>query len=388
MSRVSWSTSLTNSAPASEDSNHGGFQHSLWFQVFDFRFQQVCVVRQPTVSAGLVSGLVTFAAQHGIEPSALLRQAGIEPSLLEDLDNRAPLTAYIAAMRTAKALTGNNALALHCAAAVGMREISIVGLIMEAAATIGEAYIQMRRFGRLAMEIDVPMGGPRFELVSQDDKFFLVDRLRMPEDFPELTEAAFTWLICGPRRYMDRSPVVSAHISYAAPAHSREYERIFQCPVTFSAPWNALEMHPQALSWQVAQNPTYVFGLLTERAESLLADIETAGPTAAHLRSVLLTVLHHGGVRVDDLALQMGISRQTLFRRLRREGTTYEEVLDQLRRRLALDYLRGGKASVSETAYLVGFSDASTFSRAFKRWTGQTPRAFRRSVALQRFGSA
>lgn len=340
-------------------------------------------MRKPTVSAGLVSGLVSFAARHGIDPNALLRQAEIEPDVLDDPDNRAPLTAFIAAMRSAKALTGDAAFALHYAEAVGMREISIVGLIMEASATVGEAYTQMRRYGRLAMEVDVATDGPRFELVPRDDKIFLVDRFRMPEDFPELTEVAFTWLICGPRRYMDRSPVLSVHLSYAAPAHSQEYERIFQCPVTFSAPWSALEMHPQSFSWQVAQNPTYVFGLLTERAESLLDIVEPARPVSSHLQSLLLTVLHHGGVRVDDLAAQMGFSRQTLFRRLRHEGTTYAEVLDQLRRRLALRYLRGGKASVNETAYLVGFSDAAAFSRAFKRWTGQTPRAFRRCASQQ-----
>ena len=73
----------------------------------------------------------------------------------------------------------------------------------------------------------------------------------------------------------------------------------------------------------------------------------------------------------------MGFSRQTLFRRLKEEGTTYTQVLDQLRHRLAIEYLKGSKASVNDTAYLVGFSDAASFTRAFKRWTGKTPGDFR-----------
>jgi AraC-like DNA-binding protein len=71
------------------------------------------------------------------------------------------------------------------------------------------------------------------------------------------------------------------------------------------------------------------------------------------------------------------MSRQTLYRRLKEEGCTFEQVLDDLRHRLALDYLTARKASVNETAYLVGFSDPAAFSRAFKRWTGKSPREMR-----------
>ncbi len=79
------------------------------------------------------------------------------------------------------------------------------------------------------------------------------------------------------------------------------------------------------------------------------------------------------------IAGKLGLSRQTLFRRLRAEGVTFERVLDELRHTLALHYLQGQKVSVNETAYLVGFSDPAAFSRAFKRWTGSRPHWMRQS---------
>ena len=93
-----------------------------------------------------------------------------------------------------------------------------------------------------------------------------------------------------------------------------------------------------------------------------------------------MLILHKGDVGMDVIAAKMGVSRQTLFRRLKAEGVTFEIILDELRQRLALHYLAGRKASVNETAYLVGFSDPAAFSRAFKRWTGTTPTAPRRAA--------
>ena len=80
---------------------------------------------------------------------------------------------------------------------------------------------------------------------------------------------------------------------------------------------------------------------------------------------------------MNVIARKLGLSRQTLFRKLKAEGVTFEKVLDELRHKLALHYLSGKKASVNETAYLVGFSDPAAFSRAFTRWTGSIPRLMR-----------
>ena len=84
-------------------------------------------------------------------------------------------------------------------------------------------------------------------------------------------------------------------------------------------------------------------------------------------------VLHNGEATVDAVAGKLGLSRYTLFRRLKAEGVTFQQVLDELRHRTALHYLSEEKVSVKRTARLVGFSDPTAFSRAFKRWTGRTP---------------
>jgi len=90
-----------------------------------------------------------------------------------------------------------------------------------------------------------------------------------------------------------------------------------------------------------------------------------------------MPILHTGDVSVETIAAKLGTSRQTLYRNLKAEGVTFEQVLDALRHRMALDYIASKKVSVNETAYLVGFSDPASFSRAFKRWTGKNPSEMR-----------
>ena len=95
------------------------------------------------------------------------------------------------------------------------------------------------------------------------------------------------------------------------------------------------------------------------------------------VEAMLEPLLEHGDLSLDRLASELGMSRATLQRRLKTEGTSFEAILDGLRQRLARRYLRKENFSVKKTAYLLGFSDPAAFSRAFKRWTGQSPSELR-----------
>lgn len=327
-----------------------------------------------TASAGVVRGLIEFAAGKGADLQALAARAGIEPGELEDQDIRVPLATYATLIRAAQDMCADPAFALHYGEAVDMSEISIVGLIMLASETMGDAFAQMQRFGRLALEVEGVSAGARFEIAQRDGGIWMVDTRANPNDLPELTEGAFTRLVCGPRRFLPKPHVLEIHFTHPEPSYRAEYERIFQCPVTFGSDWNAMRLDPEITSWRVARQPRYVFGVLAERADALLKELEESKTTRGHVENALLPILHTGEVGADAIAHTLGFSRQTLFRRLKAENTTFEEVLDALRHRMALHYLGGRKASVNETAYLVGFSEPAAFSRAFKRWTGRSPR--------------
>jgi AraC-like DNA-binding protein len=110
--------------------------------------------------------------------------------------------------------------------------------------------------------------------------------------------------------------------------------------------------------------------------------LESSKSTRDCVENLLMPLLPNGQAGIETVARRMGLSRQTLFRRLKTEGVTFEQVSVELRRKLALQYLSGTKVSVNRAASLVG-SPIQSFSRAFKRWTGSSPRAH-----VARFGSS
>lgn len=330
-----------------------------------------------SVSAGLAAGLLSYAAGCGAAENELLRASALTQSDLADPDARVPLANYIALTRAAEAATGDAAISLHYAEDVGMSEVSVVGLIMEASATMGDAFLQLQRYGRLAAEFDEPGDAPHFILRQSEAGLFMEDRRQAASEFHQLREAAFVRLVCGPRRFLEKPHVLSVHFTHAAPSYSREYNRIFQCPVHFNAPVNALELHPDIAAWTVSRNPGYVFSLLTRHADTLLYELDAARSWRGRTEKAILIRLHQGEVSADRIAADLGFSRQTLFRKLKAEETSFAVILDDLRRRMAESYLAARRTSVNETAYLLGFSDAASFSRAFKRWKGLSPTAFR-----------
>ncbi len=195
-----------------------------------------------------------------------------------------------------------------------------------------------------------------------------------PNAFPELTETSFAQLVCWCRSLGQTAIWKAARFSYPAPPYRSEYDRILQIPLTFDSGSNAMQVEPALLNDPIASLPGYVFESLIERADQLLHSIENATTMRGRVENALLPILHTGDISMDAIAAGLDMSRQTLARRLKSENTTFERVLDELRHRMALKYLDGKRVSVNETAYLVGFSDPTAFSRAFKRWTGTSPR--------------
>jgi len=328
-----------------------------------------------TVAAGYARQLAGFAVSRGADMASLLARAGIDPAVLDDYDNRVDFARYAALMREAKAQTGDRALALHFGEAVNLADISILGLICHASATMLDAFVQMNRYGQLVVDAAPAGRTDRFTLERARGALWLVDNRTMPPGFPELAETTFALMICGTRPFGDTPFVHEVHLAHGDPGYRDAYEAVFQAPVRFEAGWNAMRVDEAWLHHPIAVQPRYVFGVLTAHADALAERLLRSGTMRGQVEALILPRLHTGEISAQAAARALGVSRQTLHRRLSAEGCSFSAVLDDLRRQLAESYLAARKVSINETAYLLGYSEPSAFSRAYKRWTGRSPRA-------------
>lgn len=327
---------------------------------------------EPTVAWGLVRAYLNFAVGQGADEKQLAARAGVEIVPDTEHDRRVPFSRYVALLRESKAACDDAALPMRFAEAVDPSAFSVVGLLANAAETMAEALEQINRYTRLVAEIDCAPEG-RWLLEQKNGAHWCIDTRRDPGSCPEITEVTFTQMICGPRRFLPRPHVLEAQVTHKEPKHRDAYDRIWRVPVMFGAARNALRIDPDIYGWSVRQHPRFVFGVLCAHADSLLRELDRSKTRRGEVEKILTPILHTGDVGVDAVARRMGVSRQTLWRDLKSEGVTFGQILDDLRRTLALDYLANRRVTVNETAYLVGFSDAAAFSRAFKRWTGTSP---------------
>jgi AraC-like DNA-binding protein len=338
---------------------------------------------EPTIAAGYPKAFLDFAAARGADRRALCERSRLRPDDFDEQDKRVPLSKYVALLEAGVESCDEPALALLFGESSRLQDISIVGLIGAASETTGEAHGHINRYARLMLDDD-GRDCDHLELVREGGEVWLKYTSRLYADNPLLTESALARNVCGAREHFgaagDRSkwPYPKAiHFTHPEPSYGAEYERVFGVPLVFGSHMNALLMDEAFLSVKLPRPNRYVFGVLSERADALLKSLEGSKTTRGRVESLLMPTLHTGEASMQAVAREMGLSRATLFRRLKDEGTTFEKILDGLRHKLALYYLSGKRVSVNETAYLVGFSDPAAFSRAFKRWTGASPRTAR-----------
>ena len=344
-------------------------------------------MREPTVAASWPKALVDFAVARGADRETLMQRACIQPHDLTDPTGRIPLLRYVALMEAGIELCSEPALALKFGEQVPMEDLSIVPLVVLNGENVEDLRAKTNRYTPLIVDDGEDGSAESHEFVHRGGKVWIKLASAVYARHPVVTEAAVARTICGVRNLLKsfgaRASMLrfpeAIHFTYPEPAHRKEYDLLFGVPLVFDSDMNAIEINPVLLSMPMPKPYAAAAALATEKAEQLLARLENSTPTRACVENALLRTLESGDVRMEAIARQLALSRATLFRRLKAEGATFEEVLETVRHKRALQLLNEEKYAVRQTAHLLGFSDPAAFSRAFKRWTGVSPKEVRRS---------
>jgi len=326
-------------------------------------------------SVNLVRPLLEYLKKAGFDPKAILDRAGIAQSALEGAKTQFPKREFQALWQVASEATGDPAIALRVSTMVRTDTLGVIGHLVVESESRRKAFNLARELSPLLWE------GFECDYETDGEVAFLrcnIDRDPYASRFT--TEYGIGIIITiGRLLGTDGSDPLEARFSYPAPAYADEYERILRVPIRFDAGENGVLFR---MPMRDTLNPTadaILRRLLERYAAEQISRMPTSARFSQRARSCIQSMLPLGGLTADMVATQLGTSERTLRRRLKDEGTNYQEILQEVRIELARHYLTQEKREIVDVALILGFSDQSAFTKAFHRWTGQSPADFVRA---------
>jgi AraC-like DNA-binding protein len=328
----------------------------------------------PTAQGGLSRLAIARLKGAGVPVAPLLRRAGLTPEVIADPEERLSVRSQVALLDEAAIALKDNHLGFTLAREFDPRELGLLYYVMASSRTLGDALKRVARYSQITNEALV-VGYREGNRLIINLSYSGVPR---HSERHQIEFCMFAVLrIC---RMLTGQNLVPQHFSIA---HYRsegisEMTRFVGTKVEFGADKDEFALNVDARELPLIHADPYLHDLLLKYCEAALADRRgDMSQLRTRVENAISSLLPHGRVLVEDVARSLGMSERTLARKLSDEDLNFTEILQQLRRDLAVRYLDDRKLHVSKIAWLLGFHEVSAFTHAFKRWTGKTPSEMR-----------
>jgi AraC-like DNA-binding protein len=328
----------------------------------------------PTIAATSTLAMVRTAGARGVETADLLAAAGLTPELLEDPDARIPGPTVLALWNALRERTADSALQLAAPATLPFGAYRVIDYLVAASATVGDGVGRFAKFFGLIAE------AVTLRIEADDSAHCLclarADGGPVP---PVYVDYVFAALVSRVRmRIRPDLKVSGVDLRQPEPSATTAYVELFGVPVRFGAAVDRLCFSNQEWASPTQSADAALARLMEEHARILGGRTShVVAGFKAEVQKTIAAAPAEGG-SAPEVARALHVSVRTLQRRLVATGTTFRQVSDTVRGRLAEGYLTDPRVSIAEVAFLLGFSDQSSFNRAFRRWTGETPGRWRR----------
>lgn len=322
-----------------------------------------------------VNTVIAAAVRQGVAADALLAAAGLPPRALER--ERWPIDYITRLWRAAERESGDPGFGLKVGAGIRPAGVSGVAFALQSAGTLREALAMVQKYQRLISD------GGRIQMLPGDAATWIVYHPRQGRlAFSPYQLEAVLAAIVALAGWISGEPLHPLRVQFSQPrlGPPAGYQEAFGCPVDFEQAFSGLLVDNAVLARPLPQADPQFARLHQQFATARLAALESGEASAPNLRQWLAAHLGPEVPRRAQAARALEISERTLARRLREQGQTFEGLLDEVRRELALEAVAGSERPIAEIAQALGFAEASVFCRAFRRWTGLPPARWRRQA--------
>jgi len=329
---------------------------------------------QPAVARAAFLRILAGLRVLDVDVAPVLNRLGMGVSDLEALPERLSPTVFHDLWQAVTEATNVRGFGVRIADLVQLGEFARFGDIVATSATLGDALMRGLRLFRLVSEtvsLSAELGTRRVVLALQV--------LHKTKLHPESVEFLLGTVVTFGRRITGRyAPPLEVRLAHERPRDPSLIQQFFGCPVIFAAGENAIVLDSAALLTPVVFHDPERCAALQREAEALLADLARPGAFRSDVVTAISNEISDGDPSIERVAARLSLHPKTLARRLRTDGITYRQLLDEVRFRLARRYLEQPELSVTEIAFRLAYSDKRAFNRAFRRWTGRAPDHYRR----------
>lgn len=319
---------------------------------------------------------IVAAAGTAIDPKATLALAGIDHDAPWDPKLMINAVAYYEMLEAIADQIDVTELPIHVGASMRCDEYGALGLAWKAAPTLQASFRRIARYAQLwtgvvTYELREHPRGALFILHREGERRL---GLRLSNEATLASGVALCRQVC---------PVPFAPLDvffkHSAPKRTKFHKEWFGCPVTFNAEVDALLIADEAMQRPNILGDKGISQYLAAHLDAELASIKAVPSIVRKAKDAIAQSLSEGAPKVADIAKGLGLSARSFHRRLSEHGMNFQTLTEETRRELAEGLLKDERHSLSEVAFLTGFSEQSSFTRAFKRWLGTTPASYRKS---------
>ncbi len=326
-----------------------------------------------SVSAEYLALLLDVLSRRGVATETLLADTRIEPGCWRDPQARITAQDFEVVATRAMALSGEPWLGWELGASMTLSSHGFLGYAAMSSATLGEALELAVKYFRTRNTL------VQLETFTDGDMAVmqLNELLALGDLAPLIMESLFSsFHFMGEKLVPGLDVIGELRFSYPEPDYFARMRPVMPVPVYFDCAYNQMRFPVERMQYPLQFADPRLARMAADQCEQEMASIKLPPPLLGQVRRIILG----GGGRfpgVEEVAGELHMSSRTLKRKLQQLGTSYQEVLDGLRKGLAVEYLTQSEKTVDEIAMTLGYSDASNFARAFRRWTARSPSDYR-----------
>jgi AraC-like DNA-binding protein len=329
----------------------------------------------PVISTQIVRHVRNCLEMAGVPSEALLQNSGISPGRLDDRDDNVELKSYVQFFETAAIEAGNASFGLHAARLMSADGLGPLSFLFLSAPTLQKAFETFTEY------LDTMQQATFNAFDIEDDHCFFSYAIRNPDISPRKQDAEYSIGVMYNlvKQYLGRNEApLEVHFEHECQSKHVSYESYFGCPVFFEQPHNRLYLNKSILGQRSSALSPELFPIIVGHLQlGMHVPLESMS-VAGRVREILMAQTPDALPKLDDVAMRLGLARTTLMRHLAREGVRFGTLVDERKLDFAQQLMAASNRTISDIALASGYSETSSFTRAFSRYMGVKPSVWRR----------